>query len=241
MPAPVISATSFIAFGDSITWGEDGTNPSLLSGRFQYVQLVGAEYPTDLTRSLRARYQLQASSINVINDGNPGEHAGDPAALARFRSDVPGRGFQAVLLMEGSNDVNDAVSSGTTVEDAAVANLQAMIRSAKSAGIRPYLASLPPMNPNSPCIPSCRGGGAARVPSFNVRLSTLAYSEAIPFVDVNAAFGGDLTLLSTDGLHPNANGYQRIADTFFNSLTATLDITPASVAGARRTAAISLR
>ena len=73
------------------------------------------------------------------------------------------------------------------------------------------------------------------------RLSTLAYGEGIPFVDVNAAFGGDLTLLSTDGLHPNANGYQRIADTFFNSLTATLDITPASLAGVRRTVGISRR
>jgi lysophospholipase L1-like esterase len=231
-PAPVISVTSFIAFGDSITWGEDGTNPPTLLGTPEYVRLYGFEYPTDLTSALRMRYQLQAAAINVTNDGKPGEALSDPTAvptaLDRFRSDVLGRGFQAVLLMEGSNDVNTAVKSGNSVLDTAIANLQTMIRSAKSSGVRPYLASIPPMNPTSVCIPTCRGIGAALVPGYNVRLSTLAFAEGIPFVDVNAAFGGDLSLLSTDGLHPNANGYQRIADTFFQTLKATLDITPAS-------------
>jgi lysophospholipase L1-like esterase len=238
-PAPVIALTSFIAFGDSITYGEDGTNP-ILSGIIEHVRLFGSEYPTDLTRALRVRYQLQAPGINVTNDGSPGELAGSATALSRFRGDVTGRGFQAVLLMEGSNDVNEAARSGSSYEDLAIANLQAMIRAAKSAGIRVYLASIPPMNQNS-CVPACRGRGASIVPEFNVRLSTLAFAEGIPFVDVYAKFGGDLSLLSSDGLHPNANGYQRIADAFLQTLTATLDITPASLMGSGRTVGMGAR
>ncbi len=42
-------------------------------------------------------------------------------------------------------------------------------------------------------------------------------------VDVFAAFGGDRTLISADGLHPNAAGYERVAMTFLDSIKATLE------------------
>lgn len=227
-PPPQITVTRFAAFGDSITLGEDGNLPSLtlpgLQLPAQTVVLMGSEYPTVLQNELRSRYSLQAASITVANLGLPAELVGDSTTLARFSREAVAGGYQVILLMEGSNDVNEAYySSGVSAIQAAVDNLRIMVRQSRAAGQRPYLATIPPMNPNSPCVPRCRGAGAPLVPGYNDRVRGLAASEALPLVDVYEAFGGDLTLISTDGLHPNAAGYQRIADTFFAAIKATLE------------------
>jgi len=217
---PQIALTRFSAFGDSITWGEDGTNPTLLGlGTVHLdVQLVNQEYWYDLEQELKSRYTAQFPLIQVHNDGFSGELAGAPTTLTRFAS-VLLSGWQAVLIMEGANDLR----TGTAAEPAAISNLTTMIESAKRVGIRPYLATIPPENPAA-CVPVCRGGSAALVPGFNDQIRSLAKSEGITLVDVFQAFGGNLTLLSTDGLHPNAAGYKVIADAFFSQLTSTLEL-----------------
>jgi lysophospholipase L1-like esterase len=222
---PQISLTRFSAFGDSMTWGEDGTNPTNLLGSgtiHPEVQLVNQEYWYVLEQELKARYTAQFSQIRVNNDGQRGEAAGASATLTRF-SGVLSSGWQAVLIMEGANDLGLYGAAG---EAAAISNLRAMIESAKRVGVRPYLATIPPENPNAPCIPACRGSAAGLVPGFNDLVRGVASLEGITLVDVFQAFGGDLTLLSTDGLHPNARGYQRIADTFFTALRGTLELPP---------------
>ncbi|MFN7984437.1 MAG: SGNH/GDSL hydrolase family protein [Vicinamibacterales bacterium] len=230
---PRIRLTKFVAFGDSITWGEDGTYAltTEINGVMRFVQSVllsGRQYPTVLLAELQGRYSLQTSTITVANAGCPGETVGVNEAaceqplppLQRFNAAIANQ--QAVLLMEGSNDVNAAVRDSAAI-DAALGNLLRMVRAAKTAGVVPYLATIAPMNPNSACIPICRGQGAALVPGYNDRIRTLALQEGVTLVDVNKAFNGDFSLLSTDGLHPNAAGYQRIADTFFDSLKSTLE------------------
>ncbi len=112
MPPPEIAVTRFIAFGDSITAGEDGAAiTTMWSGPWHgetlllpMVILVGQEYPTVLQNELRNRYTLQTSSISVRNAGLRAERAGDSSTLARFQREVVNGGYQAVLLMEGSND-----------------------------------------------------------------------------------------------------------------------------------------
>ena len=100
--SPVISLTSYVAFGDSITWGEDGqpivacgstTTATLeaLSKIHPAVQYPDAQqYPTVLRGRLASRYIAQASLIAVANKGNPGERAGSPASLVRFNSVLTG-------------------------------------------------------------------------------------------------------------------------------------------------------
>jgi len=218
-----ISLTKFVAFGDSITAGEDGSNPLMpwLPTDFPAalstpsVIMVASAYPTALQQQLAARYTAQ--TMVVANAGLPGEEVGKADTLARFAQVVGSRTYESVLVMEGSNDI---FGGDTTKIAPAISNLRTMLRYAKSASVRPYLATVPPMNPAGP-----RGRlGYAAVPPLNDQIRTLATSEAVTLVDVNLAFGGNLTLLSADGLHPNAAGYELIARTFFTSLRSTLEL-----------------
>jgi lysophospholipase L1-like esterase len=224
---PRISLTNFIAFGDSITWGEDGL--SLVAGQSSVVHpefqvAPGSRYPDLLETKLRSVYTAQVSDITVRNDGMKGEVAGSRAALDRFRSDVLTASYQAVLLVDGANDIADPKNV-----PAAIANLGRMIDEAKGRNIRPYLGSLPPEQGNG--FPR-RGQAPQVVMAYNAQLRNLAAQRGVDFVDVYSPFpGGDLIAsgyLGADGLHPTADlGYPLMADAFFESLKATLELPPA--------------
>jgi lysophospholipase L1-like esterase len=69
-----------------------------------------------------------------------------------------------------------------------------------------------------------RTKGSAIVPTFNDQIRALATSEGVPLADVYQAFGSDApTLIGFDGLHPNPAGYQRIADTFLETIKSSLE------------------
>jgi lysophospholipase L1-like esterase len=229
-PPPHVQFTRYFAFGDSMTAGEDGLNSitAEVNGLLQFTQpvlLVGRDYPSVLRSALQARYTLQTDAIAVSNQGKPGEQARSADALSRFTQLARGGGFQVALLMEGANDVYESYYSGSGVLSTAINGLQGMIRAARNNGLRVYLATIPPQN-RAACTPICRGIAADLVPGYNDRVRNLAISEGVSLIDVYTAFGGDLSLLSPDGLHPNANGYERIADTFFQGIKATIETQP---------------
>jgi lysophospholipase L1-like esterase len=211
---PHLSVSRFLAFGDSITWGEDGKNaPSGLSGATLFrptVQLPTPDtYPGALQDKLAARYTAQ--SPQVTNAGRPGETLTDPATLSRFVGYTSSGSYDVVLLMEGANDLGNPNVSEV------IAGLGRLIDDAKGRQIPVLLATIPPENPNG-YDPKNRGINAAQVAPFNDHVRELAASKGVPLVDVYQAFGGDLTLIGTDGLHPTAAGYHLIADTFFASI-----------------------
>ncbi len=226
--SPQIALTSFVAFGDSITWGEDGqpnvscgpTPTGLVEvlGKIQpRVQLPDAQqYPTVLRSLLRQRYVAQTGSINVVNAGLPGERAGAPDTLLRFNT-VLAVGYQAVLLMEGTNDI---FYGDSTQIPSAVAGLRSMVRAAKQRGVRPFLATIPPMVQGG-----ARACGYQLVPQLNASIVALASQESVTLVDVYTGFGTSYAqYFGTDGLHPNALGYAKIADTFFTALRQALEV-----------------
>lgn len=233
-----LSITRFIAFGDSITLGQDGyeLRPELLPPMLPFSNsfiLTDASYPETLRRQLLATYTAQTDDIRVFNDGWGGEFAGgetptDTRSMDRFQKDVLGATYQAVLLMEGSNDVwFAALNSDPSFENRAITNLGIMTDRARAIGIRVYLATIAPQRqPNASCVPRCRSDGWARVPAFNDRIRTLAAQKNVTLVDVYAAFNGDLTLISGDGLHPNAQGFERIAQAFMDRIRATVETSP---------------
>jgi lysophospholipase L1-like esterase len=217
---PHLSVTRFVAFGDSITWGENGTNAeTILSvGRLRpFAQFAPPDtYPGALQISLSALYTAQ--SPQVANQGKPLESVTDPATFSRFVSVTPSNQYDVVLLMEGANDLGAASFQAIT------SGLGQMIDSGRSRGLKVMLATITPRNPSG-----SRGANAGLVAPFNDQVRTLAISKNVPLVDVYAAFGGDLSLLGNDGLHPTATGYHRIADTFLATIRQTLE-GPAPVA-----------
>jgi lysophospholipase L1-like esterase len=216
--SPMLTVTRFLAFGDSITAGEDGVDggpdtsglcqPTVTStGRIQpRVILPDAQtYPGQLQAKLSARYTTQ--SPTVVKRGCPGESAVGANTRPRFDALVSTGQYDVVLIMEGSNDLESPTRSDPvgTAADA----LRFLVGDAKSVGVRPLLATIPPMN-----AAGRRGGAAAIVPSLNERIFQVGSAENVAIVDVYAAFNGNLSLLGDDGLHPNASGYGVIADAF---------------------------
>jgi len=232
---PKLSTTSFLAFGDSITYGEDGQNsiaPSraIMSSRVHpVVQMpLTQQYPEELRETLAARYATQSPS--VANKGQPGEAAGDPATLPRFATLTSSRAYSVALIMEGSNDIFYGEASKVPP---AIDGLRSMIRNAKGAGLKTYLATIPPMNPTA-CDPVCRGrDGWPLVSGLNDNIRQLARDEGVTLVDVYQGFGGDLSLIGADGLHPSTSGYAKIADLFFTAIKQTLEVPPVPATGVR--------
>jgi lysophospholipase L1-like esterase len=222
---PHLSVTRFVAFGDSITWGEDGTlAESILSvGRSRpFVQLPTLDtYPGALQKSLASVYTAQ--SPQVANQGKPGEAVTDPATFSRFVGATPASQYDVVLLMEGANDL------GVVSFQAITSGLGQMIDSARSRGLKIMLATITPRNPSG-----SKGANAGLVAPFNDEVRALASSKNVPLVDVYVAFGGDLSLLGSDGLHPTAAGYHRIADTFQARIAQTYEAVIASVVNPSR-------
>lgn len=214
---PTLRRTRFVAFGDSITFGENGINSTafgqqLFHPRFQ----VPRPYPAVLYQNLTARYTAQ--SFVVANAGLPSEYASGSGTRSRFLSLIGSGSYDVVLFMEGSNDVSDSRNLGS----AAITAIQRMMQDAKNAGVVPYLATIPPMD-GLKCCPR-RGSAAPLVPDFNDGIRSVASSEGIALVDVYAALNVSPGLyLSDDGLHPNDAGYEKIAQTFFDKLMATLE------------------
>jgi lysophospholipase L1-like esterase len=225
-----LTATTFVAFGDSITEGESGLQPAVDTGRmiapsrFHATVLlpVGQRYPTILQQDLVARYRTQMPS--VANEGQGGEAAADPATLSRLITLLSSGRFSVVLIMEGSNDLT---SRDSLAIPRAIAGLRQMLREAKGRAVRPYLATIPPMNPQG-----LRGGSWDLVPAFNDNVRALAVSEGVTLVDVFQGFNNNLALLGVDGLHPTVDGYTKIADVFYTAIKATLERSSPVPAGA---------
>ncbi len=225
---PKISVTRFVAFGDSMTAGEVVSEGSVGGIRAMVVDFAKS-YPNLLHGLLAGRYTGQAGAIVVGNAGFSGEQTSD--GLRRLPSVIDGGAYDALLLMEGANDFPNYQT--------ALGNMRSMVQYGKRRSVRVYLATLPPEDQfHTTCIN--RGKNQAFVAPYNDGLQAIANAENVTLVDVFTAFGGDTTtLIDCDGLHPTPAGYQRIADTFFTSIKATLEVpataTPTVTGAAFRT------
>jgi lysophospholipase L1-like esterase len=214
---PTLQGTSFLAFGDSTTAGEvtvPTSGGATIDGfpSFKLVLVPSASYPVQLQALLRTRYITQQAAITVASSGVPGERATTgvtrlPGVLSAVRPEV-------VLLLEGYNDLTLGINQ---VGPAATA-IETMSKEARNRGARVYIASLtPPRLGGKNTLP------AEWVATYNARLRSVAAGENAVFVDLYQALVGNVTLyIGTDGLHPTEIGYQKIAETFFNSIQATL-------------------
>lgn len=212
---PRVSRTRYLAFGDSITAGEV-TVPlfgGLSSGPSHYRQIVvpSASYPTALEGLLAGRYAAQ--TIRVTNAGKPGEQTVD--GLIRFRALLTSERPEVLLLLDGHNDL------GSTAQALEGYNsLVTMVREAKAAGLRVFLATLVPSIPGR-----LRSQPMGLLLQYNDAIRTLAASENVVLVDLYTLMLSEVnTLIGVDGLHPNEAGYARMANLFFAAIRADLEI-----------------
>lgn len=208
---PFLFADTTLAFGDSLTRG--------VTSRFCDAGICSVEttgYPQRLENILRARFPAQTALVQ--GSGAPGECASaDGCNGTAGRDRLPGTIapiHDLVVILEGVNDTN-AIASDAFITDA----LRAMVQASRAAGKSVILCGLLPVKPREDN--GMYKADPDRIASMNVRLRQLATSEAVPFVDMVAAFGPAFQpLLSPDGLHPNEAGYQRMAEAVANTLIA---------------------
>jgi len=205
---PRLSATRFMAFGNSITEGKDG-----------FSQIVPDPYPSVLAAMLSARYPTQA--ISVVNKGFGGELAANGSD--RIKTELDTVRPEILLLEEGVNDLSGGDPAAIAPVIGALAD---MVNKAKARGVQVFLATLTPTRPGT-----LRGQGPSLViPETNRQIRLLAQSQGITLVDLYEGFAGSPDpYIDVDGLHPTEAGYRKIAEIFFAAITTTLS-QPATVA-----------
>lgn len=212
-PPPTLRFTRFLAFGDSLTSGVLPETPSL--SLLMNVLALEWGYPSKLRLKLAARYRTQPTVVD--NAGVPGELATE-GGVARFRGDVMAYRPQVVLLMEGTNDLL------SRSPDRIIPALEAMYLDAKSQGVLVMLATIPPQRPGGR-----RDAVAKIIPSFNEMIRALAQRHGIPLVDVFAVLSLDLSLIGQDDLHPTVQGYEVMAQVFYDAIVANLEVRAATM------------
>lgn len=201
---PLVAATRFLSFGDSITEG------ILPSG-----DLTPIPYPAGLKNRLTARYTMQ--DFTVVNAGRGGEQTVD--GVNRLPGVLSSANPEVVLLFEGVNDLAGGELSKISV---VVNNLRTMIQTARGRGAQVFLATLLPEIPGGR-----RTGAIALIVPANDQIRALAASQGVALVDLYQAFNGmERVLIGDDGLHPNPAGYEKIADVFFDAVRSRLELPP---------------
>jgi lysophospholipase L1-like esterase len=217
--APRLAATNFLAFGDSITYGaSDACSPNatrLTMSQSMSMAVLMAEppmagsYPAVLQTLLRDEYPMQNATVSESGIG--GELLSE--GVRRLPGELLQVAPQVTLIVEGANDVNQSTSMAQIAT-----SLGTMIQQARSRGNTVFVATVPPQRQGA-----CRGFNPAGVAPANEQIRATARAEGAVVVDIYEAFGGvPDPYVGRDGLHPNAEGYARIAQAFFDAISAKL-------------------
>ena len=215
---PVLGATRFVAFGDSITCGVESLFDSLVtlpcpSGT--------AGYPERLRNMLGAYAPSQA--FFVTKRGYPGEWAFD--GETRLRSELTemmgnptlAARPQGLLLLEGINDMNNGTSATR-----AAASLAQLAQIGRLYNLTVLVGTMPQTYANT-----MSGGdnSADKIVPFNNEVKRLlAGVQNVRIVDLYAAFGSNRALIGGDGLHPTPAGYDVMAQQFHAAIVQTFPV-----------------
>lgn len=198
----------YLAFGDSITWGDGSAD--------------GSGYRDVLQNDLRAYW----GSAEVLNDGQPGSKS--LVGQGRLPGDLAINRPAYVLILYGTNDWNDP-ECRNDFPCYTVDALRAMVQDARSAGVHPVLGTIPPVNPNY--VDKRAEDRNDWVSRINELVRQMATEEKVALAEVHGDFlkQSSLPPLFEDFVHPNDAGYQLLAQAFFAAITKPLG---ASASGA---------
>jgi lysophospholipase L1-like esterase len=188
----------YLAFGDSITWGEGSGD--------------GSGYRDILREDLRAYW----GKADVINDGIPGTKS--VVGQARIPGDLAVNRPAYVLILYGTNDWNEP-DCRNDFPCYTVDALLSMVQDARSAGVEPVLGTIPPVNPDY----TDRGAEDRNdwVTRMNVLVRDMASREKVSVAEIHGDFlkQPDLASLFADFQHPNDAGYRVMSQSFFAAIT----------------------
>jgi lysophospholipase L1-like esterase len=144
-----------------------------------------------------------------VNRGISGQNTGQ--MLARFRQDVLDLNPKAVLILAGTNDINQGIAPEQIQE-----NLASMGDLAKAHGMRVAMASILPVSDYhkdvDPQYERTAGRPPATIQALNRWIESHCASEGFIYVNYSASLvdtsGQFRSDLSDDGLHPNPKGYR---------------------------------
>jgi lysophospholipase L1-like esterase len=202
----------FVAFGDSVTAGEDGRR---LHIRVGFVDPVRS-YPAVLQSLMSVDFPEQGAT--VINEGLGGRRARDdverlPGVLEIYKP-------EGLLILHGYNDL---LNEGLEAVDSVVFALRDQIRSARTRGVsNVFVSTLTPSRPwtRTPGLAN-REIDPRAIEALNGRLAQMTPGEGGILVDTHAAFKGrELELIGDDGLHLTVTGNRVLADTFYSAIRA---------------------
>ena len=196
-------ALEILTMGDSITkgWPYVAYN--------QYGTRRGA-YQPDLEQLL-SDYGVPSY---VYNWGVGGETT--PEGVNRITTVLKSRSANFILIMEGTNDVRNGISSSTTRT-----NIGIMIDKSLSWSVVPIMATIPPNS--EPTHPIFEDRIAH---DYNPKLLSLAQEKEVRLADQYNALRPEWPILNKDNIHPNLEGYKRVAKTWFGAIYPT---TPVSI------------
>jgi lysophospholipase L1-like esterase len=179
-PPPAVKQV-IVAFGDSITFGNNGV----------------PGYPG----SLQA---IMGSCATVVNAGKPGELSRD--GVSRIDGVLAANKPTYIIIMEGANDAFFQISSSTVKFDLAV-----MIDKSRASGAIPILSTITPNQRDE-------GLGAIIYNSYNPAIRSLAAEKGVILIDSFNNVFAEWATLTTDGLHTNAAGGERLAAGFSQAM-----------------------
>jgi lysophospholipase L1-like esterase len=170
-------------------------------------------YPGRLQAMLAERYTDQRPVVS--NQGVGGEHAADGAS--RFVRTIRNENPDAVLLLEGVNDISALGERGASL---ALAAMDTMCKEARNRRVAVFLATLPPERDGS-----VRALSRSILDRYNEDLRRLARGEGAVVVDL--ARDLDVSAVGVDGVHLTEAGYERVAALFLQAIIATKEAPPA--------------
>ena len=210
IPPRALGVTRFMAFGDSITWGAT----SAWEARFLFAAANGG-YPERLLAGLTTYHAPQ--QFVVFNEGLPGELA--TVALARFRTLLTSRRPEAVLLLEGINDL----SNDFTPTRVAAALFQ-LVDAATSVGIPVVVATMFPTYAEVDPDGHYRPNGADLVPGFNAELRRLAVGRLnVHLLDLEPLMR-NRSYVGADGIHLTDSGFEVMAAAFLQRVESAFPV-----------------
>jgi lysophospholipase L1-like esterase len=193
-----LERNSFIAFGDSITYGS-------MNGPFQ-----GVGYPPRLHDLLGDIFLDPV----VINRGMPGENTWE--AVSRIGPVVTSDLALYLLLMEGTNDVSWLDYSLSTT----AFNLRQILTTALDMGVFPLISTITPRSGNrwKQIIIERTAELNGLIEGLAAELRIMLVDNASAFLDFPEGSGGHDALISDDNIHPNNLGYQVMAETWYQQI-----------------------